>query len=239
MKIAPKKIKYHSVLWAIVFLAAALIVSATAMFAWFESYLGVSVKNSSVAVSGSNVTIGNEITLTRTLPSGAAAQKTIYTRTENGYFSSGKALALDAVADGEEVVLTLNFKNTGTLTQCRIYLSGFTGDKIGAEGHEYSVFCALSASLRYTDKAQGEILTSSARLCTAEEGALPPKTLVLFAGDYGSLAQDENGYVTAEIVIKADYSALLEQAGADKTALAGKKFKIGTIGIDCEAQASD
>ena len=38
--------------------------------------------------------------------------------------------------------------------------------------------------------------------------------------------------MTVEVILKVDFSRL-EELGVSKSVLAGKKFKIGTLGVDC------
>lgn len=238
-----KKIKYGGVLWAIAFLLAAVAASVTSLFAWFADHSKVTVPDADFTITTESVLLGDEIKLTRTLLTAVNpfVQESRYFRNGDGYYLQNKALALDALTDGEQAVLTLKFKNTSSFTQFRVYLGGLTGDTVAAEGAEtgtrYHVLGALKQSFRYYDKVLGETTTEESWLCDIA-GVTSPQKFTLFTGDYTALEQDENGFVTVEIILKADYSRL-QEAGVTRKALAGKKFRIGAIGVDCESKSQN
>lgn len=241
MKTTSNKTQYKGVISAFVLLLAAIILSVSALYAWFADRDRVNVGNMSLSVVGANVTLG-DITLTRivSLSSGKTVRETeTYRRDGNGYYlyENGTAvlengrkrpLALNALTGGgrEQVQISVRFKPDEGYDGYEIYFDDIRGDLFEHNGATHNVGCAFQyferEGVRYLDFCEYR----------EEGGEALPSRMIMASNKFGGtgLTPDENGYCTDLIFVRADFTQL-QNNGVDVSALAGKGLNIGTLGV--------
>lgn len=241
MKTTSNKTQYKGVISAFVLLLAAIILSVSALYAWFADRDRVNVGNMSLSVVGANVTLG-DITLTRnvTLSSGKAVTEIeTYRRDGNGYYlyENGTAvlengrkrpLALNALTGGgrEWVQVSVRFKPDEGYDGYEIYFDDVRGDLYEHNGATHNVGCAFQyferEGMRYLDFCEYR----------EEGGEALPSRMIMESNKFGGtgLKPDESGYYTDLIFVRADFTQL-QNNGVDVAALAGKGLNIGTLGV--------
>lgn len=236
MKKTSKKTPYKGVVSAFLLLVVALIASVSALFAWFSDRSKAVIGGTDFTVVGANVTLG-DIDLTRTL--GAQTQTLHYMRDGNAYYLSrnGAAvvengakipLAIDALAQDEEVALAIKVKADKELKNYSITLSGLSGDTLAQEGginrNTLGAFC-------YYNKEESGWSWFLEYKTDGSETA--PKQITVETGSFSDADRDENGYTTVQIRLRADFSQAAEY-GFTAQSFAGKGLRIAAIAISAE-----
>lgn len=231
-----KKTQYKGVVSAFLLLLLALIASVSALFAWFSDRSRAALGGTELSVIGADVTLG-EITLTRTL--GGHSQTQHYFRDGNGYYLGENGaivtvdgakipLALDAVAQNEEISLVIKVKAENGLSAYSVDLSGLSGDMLTQES---GTVRSVLGAFRYYNKERGD-WAWFAEYKTDGTEKIPNRIRVL-SGAFSGEEQDEKGFVSLQIRLRADFSQAAEY-GFTAQSFAGKGIRIGAITVSAE-----
>lgn len=227
MKKTSKKTQYKGIVSAFLLLLVALIASVSALFAWFSDRSRVALGGTDLSVIGAGVTLG-DLTLTRTL--GAHTQTLHYVRDGNAYYENGTKtpLVLDAVAQDEEVALAIKVKADEGQNAYSVTLSGLSGDTLTQED---GIKRNTLGAFRYYNKVDSVWAWFLEYKTDGSE--TPLQQITVENGSFSAEDRDENGYITVQIRLRADFSQAAEY-GFTAQSFAGKGLRIGAIGISAQ-----